>query len=123
MRCIMDRKLVEKLLNCNISWKDINMSGNGSSYLINMNNTNIQVEKHMVINAIQSCLDNKYTMKDLIDWVNVVRFSDIFYFEDSVQDCIISILDRIEESDEFGSELTQEDLCLMIDKLQKNEEW
>ena len=62
MRCIMDRKLLEKLLNCNISWKDINMSGNGSSYLISISNTNIQVEKYMVINAIQSCLDNKYTM-------------------------------------------------------------
>ena len=119
----MDKKIVEKLLNCNISWKDICISENCSSYVISVSNTNIQVERSMIIKAIQSCLDNKYTMKDLIDWVNVVRFSDIFYFEDSVQDCIISILDRIEESDEFGSELTQEDLCLMIDKLQKNEEW
>ena len=62
-------------------------------------------------------------MQDLLDWANVVRFSDIFLVNEDCRDCVISILDRIEESDEEGSELSNNDLLLMIDKLNKNEEW
>ena len=62
-------------------------------------------------------------MQDLLDWANVVRFSDVFLVEEDCRDCVISILDRIEESDEDGNELLNNDLLLMIDKLNKNEEW
>ena len=52
-----------------------------------------------------------------------MRFSDVFLVEEDCRDCVISILDRIEESDEDGNELLNNDLLLMIDKLNKNEEW
>ncbi|MBO5066786.1 MAG: hypothetical protein J6C62_00105 [Clostridia bacterium] len=62
-------------------------------------------------------------MQDLLGWANVVRFSDIFLVNEDCRECVISILDRIEESDEEGNELSNSDLLLMIDKLNKNEEW
>ena len=39
------------------------------------------------------------------------------------RDCVISVLDRIEESDEVGNELSINDLLLMLKKLKNNEEW
>lgn len=62
-------------------------------------------------------------MQDLLDWANVVRFSDIFLVNEDCRDCVISVLDRIEESDEEGNELSNNDLLIMLDKLNKNEEW
>ena len=62
-------------------------------------------------------------MQDLLDWANVVRFSDIFLVNEDCRDCVISVLDRIEESDEEGNELSNNDLILMIEKLNNNVEW
>lgn len=120
---IMNKQLVQKLLNCEITWKEFSAIENCSSYLINTNGAAIKVDVNAVKNAIQSYLDNKYTMQDLLDWANTVRFSDIFLIEEHYRDCIISILDRIEESDEEGSELSKDDLLLMLKKLNNNEEW
>lgn len=62
-------------------------------------------------------------MQDLLDWANVVRFSDMFLANENCRDCVISILDRIEESDEENCTLSNNDLMLMIEKLNNNEEW
>lgn len=116
-------ELVKKLLNCDISWEKFSSIGNCNSYLIDLKGSVIKVNRNIIKNAIQTCLNNKYTKQDLIDWANAVRFSDAFLVEENCRDCVISILDRIEESDEEGSELSESDLLLMIDKLNNNEEW
>ena len=119
----MNKELVQKLVNCEISWSEFSSIEKCSSYLIELDDTIINIDTIIVGKAIQCCLDNKYSMQDLLDWANVVRFSDIFLVNEDCRDCVISILDRIEESDEEGSELSNNDLLLMIDKLNKNEEW
>ena len=119
----MNKELVQKLLNCEISWSEFSSIENCSSYLIELDDTIIKVDAKMVSKAIKSCLDSRYVMQDLVDWANVVRFSDIFLVEEDCRDCVISILDRIEGSDEVGCELTKEDLFTMLDKLNNNEEW
>ncbi|MBR2070290.1 MAG: hypothetical protein IJ938_02655 [Clostridia bacterium] len=120
----MNKQLVQKLLNCEITWKNVCSLENCNSYLIELNdNTIFNITPENVIKAIQACLNNDYSMKDLIDWANVVRFSEIFLFNGAYSDCIISILDRIEESDEEGNELSNNDLSMMIDKLINNKEW
>lgn len=116
-------ELVKKLLNCDISWKEFSSFENCNSYLIDLKGTVIKVNKSMVKKAIQACLNNKYTMQDLLDLANTVRFSDAFLIEENCRDCVISILDRIEESDEEGSELSENELLSMLDKLDKKEEW
>ncbi len=119
----MNKEQIQMLLNCDISWKDFSDIEKCNSYLIESDNLVINVDERIVKNAIQSCIDNKYTMQDLLDWANVVRFSDIFIVEEKCRDCVISILDRIEESDEDGCELSNNDLLLMIDKLNSNKMW
>lgn len=119
----MNKELVQKLLNCDITWEEFSATENCNSYLIDVDDSVINVNANIVGKAIQSCLDCKYTMKNLLDWANVVRFSDAFLIEEGCRDCIISILDRIEESDEEGKQLSNDDLSLMLYKLNKNEEW
>lgn len=119
----MNKELVIKLLNCEISWTEFSSIEKCNSYLIELDDIVINVDATIISNAIQSCLANKYTMKDLLDWANVVRFSDVFLINEDCRDCVISILDRIEESDEENCALSNNDLKLMIEKLKNNEEW
>lgn len=119
----MNKELVQKLVNCEISWSEFSSIEKCSSYLIELDDTIINVDTTTVSKAIQCCLDNKYTMQDLLDWANVVRFSDIFLVNEDCRDCVISILDRIEESDEEDCALSNDDLILMVEKLSHNEEW
>lgn len=51
------------------------------------------------------------------------NFYELFSIDEKHKDSIISILDRIEEADEEGKSLSQEDLLLMLKKLSLNEEW
>lgn len=119
----MNKGLIQRLLDCDITWKEFSNIEKCNSYLIESDNLVISINERIVKNAIQSCIDNKYTIQDLLDWANVVRFSDIFIIEDGCRDCVISVLDRIEESDEEGCELSNNDLLLMIDKLNHNKVW
>ena len=116
----MNKELVQKLVNCEISWREFSSIEKCSSYLIELDDTILNIDATNVSVAIQCCLDNKYTMQDLLDWANVVRFSDIFLVNEDCRDCVISVLDRIEESDEVGNELSVNDLLLMIKKLKNN---
>lgn len=119
----MNKELVKKLVNCEISWNEFAFIEKCNSYLIESDDMVINIDAAIVSKAIKSCLDNKYTMQDLLDWANVVRFSDMFLINENCRDCVISILDRIEESDEENCALSNNDLMLMIKKLNNNEEW
>ena len=120
----MNKDNVLKLLNCNIKWKEFSNKEHCSSYVISQADCpTILVTAKMVENAINAYFSNNYSVSDLIDWANVVRFSDIFTIDEANKDCIISILDRIEESDEDGKSLTENDLRNMQAKLKQNRMW
>ncbi len=74
----MDKKSIQRLLNCEITWNELSKRENCKSYLIESGDDIINVDSGAVIAAINSCLNNKYTKQDLLDWANVVRFSDVF---------------------------------------------
>lgn len=116
--------LIKKLLNCEITWEKAISAEEKGSYLVKTDNGYIfYVNTETVVKAIESCLNGTFSRKDLIDWVNVVRFSDVFIFDERQQECIISVLDRIEESDENGKTLSDDDLLLMVRKLKNNMVW
>ena len=120
----MNNDNVLKLLNCNVTWKEFSKNEHYSSYVIPQSDCpTILVTAKTVENAIDTCFNNDYSVSDLIDWTNAVRFSDIFTIDEANKDCIISILDRIEESDEEGKDLTESDLKNMLTKLKQNKMW
>ena len=63
---------------------------------------------------LKGYIEGPVTYEQLLDWANLLLFNDAFSFEDDdLRDC----LDRIEESDEPGSELTSEEVVDMIKEL------
>jgi len=120
----MNKDNVLKLLNCIVTWKEFSKNEHCSSYVIPQSDCpTILVTAKTVENAIDTYFNNDYSVSDLIDWANAVRFSDIFTIDEANKDCIISILDRIEESDEEGKDLTESDLKNMLTKLKQNKMW
>lgn len=118
----MNNEIISKLLKCETTWREVKEKESLDSYVI-AGEEEFFVDANTVKTAIDAYLNGNYTMQDLIDWANVVRFSDIFDFEERHRECIIGILDRIEESDEANNELTDTDLKSMKDKLDRNEQW
>lgn len=116
--------LIQKLLNCEVTWREAVSVEHEDSYLVKSDKEHIfHIDTETVIKAIESCLNGRFLYEDLIDWANVVRFSDIFDFDGRQQESIISVLDRIEESDENGKTLSRDDLLLMVEKLKNNMAW
>ena len=67
-----------------------------------------------VIEMLEACLSGDLSMGELVDWTNLILFNDAFDFKGEL---LRDTLDRIEESDEPGSELSSKDLGEMIDAL------
>lgn len=69
------------------------------------------------------CYQKKIITKDeVIDWVNTIRFSELFDIDDLYCDSIASIMDELEEADERDNVLTQYNIDRYLNALEKNVE-
>lgn len=67
------------------------------------------------------CYRKKTITKDeLMDWVNTIRFSELFDIDDSYCDSIAGILDELEEADERDEVLSQYNIDRYLNALDKN---
>ena len=76
-----------------------------------------------VVNAIQSILNSSKLILDLVEWVNVVWFTDLFTFPDDETDSIVSVLEVLETLDEEGVVVTTDEFNNMISALNENKEY
>ena len=81
------------------------------------------VNRADVVNAIQAMLEGKKTVLDVVEWVNVVWFTDLFTFPDDEADSIVSVLEVLETMDEEGVVVTTDELNSMIIALNANTEY
>lgn len=89
---------------------------------------NVDIKKEMsistndVINAIKFFRAKKITIEQLVDWVNVVWFTDMFKYKDREENSIASVLSLLETMDEDNVSFTENDFNKMIISLKNNEE-
>lgn len=76
-----------------------------------------------VSNALELVLSGKRQLSDLIEWVNVVWFTDLFYFLDKETDSIISVLEILETLDEGDICISDNEMRAMQLALHKNQEY
>ena len=76
-----------------------------------------------VINLLNAYKSGKIKNEVLIDWVNVVWFTELFSYNDTHCDSIASVLNELEELDESGKDLTEGDINLYINALKNNLEF
>ena len=81
------------------------------------------IKRSDVVNAIQ-LLQNGTIPKDaLVEWVNVVWFTELYVFDDEDADSIISVLDVLETTDEDDVIISENELSEMITAVTSNTEY
>lgn len=89
---------------------------------------NVKVEKMVTISTkdiidVINCFQNKkITLEQLVNWVNVVWFTDMFKYNNKEENSIASVLSLLETIDESDVLFTDVDFAKMINSLENNEE-
>ena len=78
------------------------------------------VSSQHVIAMIEKFLNKDITIAQLIDWVNIIWFSDAFEYNESQCDSIASVMNKLEEMDEEGVAFSDADLIKWIESLKNN---
>lgn len=76
-----------------------------------------------VVNAIQLLQNGTISKDTLVEWVNVVWFTEIYAFDDEDADSIVSVLEVLETMDEDDVIISENELSEMITALSSNTEY
>ena len=87
--------------------------------LINIDEPVEVCNKHILF-LLESFQKGDITKQRLLDWVNTVWFSGLFEYCDEYCDCIASVMNELEESDEEGKGLTDEKIKKYMHALENN---
>ena len=81
------------------------------------------IKRSEVVNAIQLYKNGAISKDTLVEWVNVVWFTELFVFDDEDADSIVSVLEVLETMDEDGVVISENELSEMITALSSNTEY
>ena len=76
-----------------------------------------------IINAIQLFQNSTIDISALVEWVNVIWFTELFVFDDNETDSIVSVLEILETMDEEGIVVSEKEFSNMITALTSNAEY
>ncbi len=70
--------------------------------------------------VIQSYVDENISLQQLVDWVNVVWFTELFELLEKESDSIMSVLEVLENLDEDNTSVSTQDFSEMLKALSNN---
>lgn len=82
-----------------------------------------RIRRSDVVNAIQLLLNGTIDNDTLVEWVNVVWFTELYVFDDKDADSIISVFEVLETMDEEGVVVSESEFLKMITALTSNTEY
>ena len=82
-----------------------------------------RIKRSDVVNAIQLLLNGTIDKDTLVEWVNVIWFTELFVFDDKDADSIVSVLEVLETMDEDGVIVSEDEFLKMITALTSNTEF
>ena len=68
------------------------------------------IKRSDVVNAIQLYKNGAISKDALVEWVNVVWFTELFVFDDEDADSIVSVLEVLETMDEDDAIISENEL-------------
>lgn len=83
----------------------------------------VTVSTSHVVSAIDKFVTEEIDVTMLLNWVNVVWFTDLFEYSEQEANSISSVLSILETLDEEGVVLTENDLANMRSSLLNNQEF
>jgi len=83
----------------------------------------IIVENVDVIRLLEAYLSKQISLQDVVDWVNVIWFTELYEYSDSQCDSIASVLNELEEADEDIEKLSKNKIEKYLYALKNNIEF
>ena len=83
----------------------------------------LRIRRSDVVNAIQLLQNGAIDKDALVEWVNVIWFTELYVFDDKDADSIISVLEVLETMDEDGIIVSEDEFSKMITALTSNAEY
>ena len=114
--------ILEEFKNMNITKKELQKEFGQDLYNADAKNQ-VVISTCDVINAINKYLNHEVTKKRLVEWVNVVWFTDLFTYNEEQEDSISSVMSELEQLDEPEQNLSNDDFIELIICLGKNIEY
>lgn len=81
----------------------------------------VMISRIHVIKLLESFKTGGINESELLDWVNIIWFSDVYDYIDEEMDSIASVMNELEEIDE-GVELDEIKINLFIESLKSNKQ-
>lgn len=87
---------------------------------------NIDCQNPVLVNTqdlskvIQSYIEENISLQQLVDWVNVVWFTELFELLEKESDSIMSVLEVLETLDEDNTSVSTQDFSEMLKALSNN---
>lgn len=91
--------------------------------LLNATGSALLVSTKDVISAIDRYLCREISKDQLVDWVNVLWFTDLFEYGDAEADSIASVMTVLETLDEDGISISEHEYLEMKECLFHNQEY
>jgi hypothetical protein len=82
----------------------------------------INITNRHLINLLMEYKNGRINERYILDWVNTVWFTDWFEYDDYYCDSVASVMNKLEEIDEEGNDLSKEKVNKYIICLEENME-
>lgn len=107
-------------------YKSLKIDKNALCSMLGNDLLNAKVAKPYVVNnqdiifLLSQFRDSVISLAKLIEWVNIIWFTDVYTYKNKEAECIGSIMPYLEAADEEDGELTKESISKYIDCLRHN---
>ena len=118
---MVDKNALNDFKNLNITRKELEESIGRTQLELSIEDP-VEINTADVINLLKGYQSDKITIYELLEWVNTVWFTDLFTYSDDHCDSIASVLNKLEEIDENGYILTDEEIGIYVKTLELNKE-
>ena len=82
----------------------------------------VEIRTEHIINVLKKYNSLSITKEVLLDWINIIWFSELFEYNDEQADSISSVMNELKGVNEDISKLSEENIIKYIDALSKNKE-
>ena len=117
---------MKELNNVLERYKNFKISKGELLKLVNQDLKTLKIKKPVeictsdVIALLENYKQGKITNQDLLDWVNIIWFTDVYEYCDSQSDCIASVMNELEEVDEDIEKISSSNIKKYIEALKNN---
>ncbi|MEA4833309.1 MAG: hypothetical protein VB118_11940 [Oscillospiraceae bacterium] len=118
---MVDKKILNDFKDLKITKKELEEKI-GTTQLKNGIHNPIEITAQDVVNLLKAYQSSRITIDMLLQWVNTVWFTDLFTYSDNYCDSIASVMNKLEEIDENGYILANNEIEKYVQALITNTE-